>query len=178
VAPALLVAVLGARALPVVRAYGVSPEPWQAVTAGVLAQSRPGDCIAFYPADARMAFQYYVRSGPASRRAPRAVMPVAPWGVVRPYVEDYTVPAPAELARRVAGCQRMWLVSSHEGQANGPPVARAHRSAVVRAERRAPASVRRRAGDATATRASSTQADARPPGAEGAAAAPGRSVKP
>jgi hypothetical protein len=128
VAPALLVAVLGARALPVVGAYGVSPEPWQAVTAGVLAQSRPGDCIAFYPADARMAFQYYVGSGPASRRAPRAVMPVAPWGVVRPYVEDYAVPAPAELARRVAGCQRMWLVSSHEGQANGPPVARAHRA--------------------------------------------------
>ena len=128
VAPALLVAVLAARAVPMVRAYGVSPEPWQAVTAGVLAQSRPGDCIAFYPADARMAFQYYVGTGPATRRAPRAVMPVAPWGVVRPYVEDYAVPGPAELARRTAGCQRMWVVSSHEGQANGPPGARAHRA--------------------------------------------------
>jgi mannosyltransferase len=128
VAPALLVAVLAARAVPVVRAYGVSPEPWQAVTAGVRAQSRPGDCIAFYPADARMAFQYYVGTGPAARRAPRAVMPVASWGVVRPYVEDYAVPAPADLARRAAGCRRMWLVSSHEGQANGPPVARAHRA--------------------------------------------------
>ncbi len=128
VAPALLVALLAARAVPVVRAYGVAPEPWQAVTAGVLAQSRPGDCIAFYPADARMAFQYYVRTGPATRRPPRAVLPAAPWGVVRPYVEDYAVPAPAELARRTAGCQRMWLVSSHEGQPNGPPVARAHRA--------------------------------------------------
>ena len=127
-APALLVVVLAARAVPVVRAYGVSPEPWQAVTAGVLAQSRPGDCIAFYPADARMAFQYYVGTGPAARRAPRAVLPVAPWGVVRPYVEDYAVPAPGELARRTAGCARMWLVSSHEGQANGPPQARAHRA--------------------------------------------------
>jgi len=128
VAPALLVIVLAARAVPVVRAYGVSPEPWQAVTAQVLAQSRPGDCIAFYPADARMAFQYYVGTGPAIRRAPRSVLPVAPWGVVRPYVEDYAVPSPAELAHRTAGCERMWLVSSHEGQPNGPPVARAHRA--------------------------------------------------
>ena len=62
-APALLVVVLAARAIPVVRAYGVSPEPWQAVTASVLAQSRPGDCVTFYPADARMAFQYYVGTG-------------------------------------------------------------------------------------------------------------------
>jgi hypothetical protein len=128
VAPAILVAVLAARAVPVVRAYGVSPEPWQAVTAQVLAQSRPGDCIAFYPADARMAFQYYVGTGAAARQAPRSVLPVAPWGVVRPYVEDYAVPAAAELARRTAGCERMWLVSSHEGQPNGPPVARAHRA--------------------------------------------------
>ena len=128
VAPALLLAVLAARAVPVVRAYAVSPEPWQAVTARVLAQSRPGDCIAFYPADARMAFQYYVGNGPAARRAPRAVLPLVSWGVVHPYVEDYAVPTPAELARRTAGCARMWLVSSHEGQPSGPPVARAHRA--------------------------------------------------
>jgi hypothetical protein len=127
-APALLVAVLAARALPVVRAYGVSPEPWQAVTARVLAEARPGDCVTFYPADARMAFQYYVGTGAATRRAPRAVSPVLPWGVVRPFVEDYAVPSPATLARRTAGCARMWLLSSHEGQANGPPQARANRA--------------------------------------------------
>ncbi|MGZ4165400.1 MAG: glycosyltransferase family 39 protein [Solirubrobacteraceae bacterium] len=125
---ALLLAVLVARAVPVIRAYGVSPEPWRAVTAHVLAQARPGDCVAFYPADARMAFQYYVGSGPATRRAPRSVLPEATWGVVRTYVEDYAVPAPKVLARRTAGCQRMWLVSSHEGQPNGPPLARAHRA--------------------------------------------------
>jgi mannosyltransferase len=128
VAAGLLVAVLAARAVPVVRAYGVSPEPWRAVTAQVLAQSRPGDCIAFYPADARMAFQYYVGTGLGVRRAPRAVLPAGPWGVVRPYVEEYAVPSAAELARRTAGCERMWLVSSHEGQPNGPAVARAHRA--------------------------------------------------
>jgi hypothetical protein len=127
-APALLVAVLAARAIPVVRAYGVSPEPWQAVTARVLAQARPGDCVTFYPADARMAFQYYVGTGADARRAPRSVLPVIGWGVVRPFVEDYSVPSPATLARRTAGCARMWLVSSHEGQRKGPPQARANRA--------------------------------------------------
>jgi mannosyltransferase len=123
-APALLLLVLAARAIPVARAVNVSPEPWQAVTATVLAQAQPGDCIAFYPADARMAFQYYV----GTRRAPRSVLPVVPWGVVRPFVEDYAIPSPPALARRTTGCTRMWLVSSHEGQANGPPLARAHRA--------------------------------------------------
>jgi mannosyltransferase len=127
-APALLVLVLVARAIPAARAVNVSPEPWQAVTATVLAQAQPGDCIAFYPADARMAFQYYVGTGAGTRRAPRSVLPAAPWGVVRPFVEDYAIPSPAALARRTAGCARMWLVSSHEGQANGPPLARAHRA--------------------------------------------------
>lgn len=127
-APALLVVVLAARAIPVVRAYGVSPEPWQAVTATVLAQAQPGDCVTFYPADARMAFQYYVGTGAATRRAPRSVLPAIPWGVVRPFVEDYAVPVPAELARRTAGCTRMWLISSHEGQPNGPAQSRANRA--------------------------------------------------
>ena len=127
-APALLVAVLAARALPVVRAYGVSPEPWRAVTATVLAQTQPGDCVTFYPADARMAFQYYVGTGAATRRAPRSVLPMIPWGVVRPFVEDYAVPSPAQLARRAAGCARMWLISSHEGQPNGPARSRANRA--------------------------------------------------
>ncbi|MFZ1994571.1 MAG: hypothetical protein WAU75_10725, partial [Solirubrobacteraceae bacterium] len=115
-----------------VRAYGVSPEPWQEVTARVLAQARPGDCAAFYPADARMAFQYYVGTGTATRRAPRAVLPAVAWGTVRPFVEDYAVPSPATLARRTAGCVRMWLISSHEGQPNGPAPARAHRAQWLR----------------------------------------------
>ena len=40
--------------------------------------------------------------------------------MVRPYVEDYATLSPAQLARRVAGCRRLWFVSSHEGQPNGP----------------------------------------------------------
>ena len=50
------------------------------------------------------------------------------WGVVRPFVEDYAVPSPAQLARRGAGCARMWLISSHEGQPNGPARSRANRA--------------------------------------------------
>jgi mannosyltransferase len=127
-APVLLVLVLAARAIPVVRASGVSPEPWRAVTAMVLAQTQPGDCVTFYPADARMAFQYYVGTGTAARAAPRSVLPVVAWGVVRPFVEDYAIPSRAELAQRSAGCRRMWLISSHEGQPNGPPQSRANRA--------------------------------------------------
>ena len=127
-APALLVVVLAARAVPVVRAYSVSPEPWHDVTATVLAQTRPGDCVTFYPTDARMAFQYYVGTGAATARAPRSVQPAIAWGVVRPFVEDYALPSPAQLARRTAGCTRMWLISSHEGQPNGPAVSRANRA--------------------------------------------------
>jgi mannosyltransferase len=122
-------AVVAVRAIPLGSAYGVSPEPWQQVTDHVLAQARPGDCIAFYPLDARMAFQYYVGTSRAAvSRAPRSILPVIGWGVVRPYVEDYVTLSPAQLARRAAGCRRLWFVSSHEGQSNGPAAARAHRA--------------------------------------------------
>jgi hypothetical protein len=128
-----LVGVLVLRAIPVGHSYGVSPEPWQTVTADVLAQARPGDCIAFYPEDGRMAFQYYVGTGAAAlRRAPRSVLPIVAWGVVRPYVEDYATLTPSQITARAAGCRRMWLVSSHEGQADGPAPSRANRAQYLR----------------------------------------------
>lgn len=124
-----LVAVVLMRAQQVTAAYGVSPEPWQAATADVLSRARPGDCIAFYPEDARMAFQYYVGTVPgAVARAPRSILPVVRWGVVRPYVEDYRTLSRSTLLRRAAGCRRMWFVSSHEGQVDGPPRSRANRA--------------------------------------------------
>ncbi len=129
-AAAALILVVGLRAIPVATSYGVSPEPWQTVTARVLAQSRPGDCIAFYPQDARMAFRYYL--GTAASRAPRSILPAVGWGPVRPYVEDYRTLSTAQARRRAAGCRRMWLVSSHEGQANGPVQARANRARWLR----------------------------------------------
>jgi hypothetical protein len=98
-----------------------------------MAESRPGDCIAFYPEDARMAFQYYVGIGaPAAQRAPRSILPAIAWGVVRPYVEEYATVSPVALGARAAGCRRMWFVSSHEGQADGPAKARAHRAQWLR----------------------------------------------
>jgi mannosyltransferase len=175
-APALLVAVLAARAIPVARAVNVSPEPWQTVTRDVLARARPGDCVTFYPADARMAFQYYVGIGAATRRAPRSVLPVLAWGVVRPFVEDYALPSAAALARRTAGCKRMWLVSSHEGQRNGPPQSRTNRARwfglAAQLQRRFGAGPVRKYGYASVIHVQLM------PGARGRSGAQGRSVKP
>jgi hypothetical protein len=75
-----------------------------------------GDCVAFYPSDGRNAFRYY-----AHRQPPRSVLPAVSWTYDRAYIENY-----ATLARRPAGCGRLWLVSSHVGQANGPARSRAN----------------------------------------------------
>jgi hypothetical protein len=112
-------ALLALRTLQLAPAYGVSPENWQAATSYVMASARPGDCIAFYPRDNRMPFEYYLR---ARGRAPRPVLPTLPWGQVRPYVEDYASLSAARVSRLPARCGRMWLVSSHEGRGGGPPV--------------------------------------------------------
>ena len=114
-----LSALLVLRALQLAPAYGVSPENWRAATAYVMASARPGDCAAFYPRDNRTPFEYYLR---APRFAPRPVLPTLPWDQVRPYVEDYTSLSAAQLARLPAVCQRVWLVSSHEGRVGGPAV--------------------------------------------------------
>jgi hypothetical protein len=34
----------------------------------------------------------------------------------------------SEIARRAAGCRRLWFVSSHEGQLDGPAQSRANRA--------------------------------------------------
>jgi hypothetical protein len=48
------------------------------------------------------------------------VLPTDAWGPLRAYVEDYATRA------EVSGCARVWLVSSHEGQATGPAASRAN----------------------------------------------------
>jgi mannosyltransferase len=112
----LLAALIALRALQLAPAYGVSPEDWRAATGHVVAGSEPGDCIAFYPSDGRNAFRYYLRG-----RVPRSVLPAVPWSNERAYIENY-----ATLARPPAGCARVWLVSSHAGQSNGPSGSRAN----------------------------------------------------
>jgi mannosyltransferase len=99
----LAVAVLIALRLVVLTpSYGTSPENWRAATAYVLASSRPGDCVAFYPLDASMPFDYY-----ADRP-------------VQPHVEQYEAPAVP------SGCTRVWLVASHQGLPTGTSTSRSH----------------------------------------------------
>jgi hypothetical protein len=112
----LLAAVITLRALQLAPAYGVSPEDWRGATAYVIEGAERGDCVAFYPSDGRNAFRYYARGHP-----PRSVLPAVPWSYERPYVENY-----ATLTRRPAGCDRLWLVSSHQGRPDGPSASRAN----------------------------------------------------
>lgn len=115
----LLAALIALRALQLAPAYGVSSENWRGLTDYVLAHSRPGDCVAFYPQDNRQAFRYYLRD---FARAPQPILPTLPWPSVRPFVEDYSSLSPAELAALPQRCGRVWLVASHEGKVGGPPV--------------------------------------------------------
>jgi mannosyltransferase len=122
------------RALQLVPSYGVSPENWKAAERYVSGHVRPGDCIAFYPRDGRMPFDYYVRAGEASPgtvaaggrrvRLPRPVDPRTRWGATPPFVEDYSTPSNRRLLQIEHACRRLWFVVSHPGQANGPPGSR------------------------------------------------------
>ena len=123
---AVLVILRGLQLLP---SYAVSPEPWRQASAYVLARSRPGDCVAFYPADGRMAFQYYYAGASIpDQRLPRLILPIIGWGHVRTYVEDYATLSPGQIINRGSGCRRLWFVSSHEGQPSGPARSRANRA--------------------------------------------------
>ena len=128
---ALLVVVLIAlRALQLAPSYGTSPEDWHSAVVHVLARDKPGDCVAFYPSDGRMAFEYYIGQIPhALRSAPRPVLPTAPWGRVVAYVEDYATLSPAAVAKLTASCPRLWFVASHQGMSTGTAGAVAHWSA-------------------------------------------------
>ena len=99
---AALAVVIALRVVALAPTYSTSPEDWRAATAYVLQARLPGDCLAFYPLDARMPFAYY------------ADQPV------QPYVERYETPS------LPAGCRRVWLVASHQGQPNGTAGSRAH----------------------------------------------------
>jgi len=133
-APALALAAIGVlivlRVLQLAPSYGVSPEDWQGATSFVVQHAQRGDCVAFYPSDGRMAFQYYLPGrfgGTTGLRGlvPRSVLPVAPWSEVKIYVEDYTVPSSATVAALPARCPRLWFVSTHQGRVHGSPAARA-----------------------------------------------------
>jgi mannosyltransferase len=114
-------ALIALRILQLVPAYGVSSENWRGLTRYVISHSKPRDCIAFYPLDNRQAFRYYLRS---PQRAPQPLLPATPWRDVRPFVEDYATLTPSAVAHLPASCGRVWVVTSHEGRAGGPPASR------------------------------------------------------
>jgi mannosyltransferase len=122
-------ALVALRAVQLAPSYGVSPENWKSAVSYVLARAEPRDCIAFYPSDGRMAFEYYVGSSAhGTRTAPRPVLPTAPWGEVTPYVEDYATLTRAQTSQLVPECRRLWFVTSHEGVPNGSAGSAAHYS--------------------------------------------------
>jgi mannosyltransferase len=122
---ALLAVAILLRGAQVIPSYSSSPEPWQQASAMVLKEARPGDCIAFYPLDGRMAFQYYFARS-RDGRAPSEILPIAPWYSTQIFVERYYVLSPAQIAYRGRGCRRLWFVTSHEGQRDGPTASRDH----------------------------------------------------
>jgi hypothetical protein len=130
---AALLALVGLRAAQLAPSYGVSTEEWQAATTYVADRAHPGDCLAFYPLDARMPFEYY---GGHSGRLPPSVLPALPWGQVRPFVEEYAGLTRAQVASLPLRCSRVWLVWSHQGKLGGPPVSAANfrRLLVLRSE--------------------------------------------
>jgi mannosyltransferase len=119
---AALTVLLALRLLQVIPAYGVSAEPWKAVTAYVLnaTPARGTTCVAFYAQDGREAFDYYLLHTTRARQDPwpnlRPVLPALPWGSVRSYVEGYATLNTGQRARIAAECPRLWLITSHSGQ--------------------------------------------------------------
>lgn len=120
----LVIVLLALRAAVVIGSYGVSPENWKAAERYVLTSAGSGDCVAFYPLDGRMVFDYYVRTGGQELRAPLPANPVTPWYRIRPFVEDYGVPSLGTIDRVLSTCPRLWLLASHQGELTGPPGSR------------------------------------------------------
>jgi hypothetical protein len=119
---------LALRALQLAPSYGVSPEPWRAVADYVRTSASPSaQCLAFYPQDDRMPFDYYLARGHApgaARLTP--VLPSLAWSTVSPFVERYSSPSRPRLAAIARGCPQLWLIASHEGLRRGPPQSRAN----------------------------------------------------
>jgi hypothetical protein len=122
-AATLLVGLIVLRTLQLAPSYGVSTEPWRAVTRHVVATFRPGDCIAFYPLDSRMPFRYYL---PPGAPAPRSVLPDISWTPTVPFVEEYSTLSRTRLNRVSRQCNRVWLVSGHQGHNDGTTLGKVH----------------------------------------------------
>jgi mannosyltransferase len=114
-------ALLALRALQVAPAYGVSVENWNEAAPYVIAHAASGDCMAFYPSDAREAFKYYI---PRGAGPPPLVLPPVPWSSVPLYLEDYSTLSAFQLSGLRTRCSRVWLVFSHPGSPGNVPQAK------------------------------------------------------
>jgi hypothetical protein len=129
-----VVVLLALRAVPLVSAYGQTGEPWGTVVAQVAAQSQGSKlaCVAFFPQDGRNPFDYYMirnRLTPGNGVTTadlRPVWPTVPFATIKPYVERYALPSRAQLNKIITGCPTLWLVASHVGDAQGPPLSQFH----------------------------------------------------
>jgi hypothetical protein len=63
------------------------------------------------------------------------VLPSLPWRTIRPYVEDYGTLDAGQQARIARQCPRLWLLRSHEGQADGTRQSRLNLGRYRRLER-------------------------------------------
>ncbi|MGA8295717.1 MAG: glycosyltransferase family 39 protein [Acidimicrobiales bacterium] len=122
-----LVVIGGLRVAQLAPSYGESSENWRAATAYVIAQSRAKDCVAFYPSDARQAFDYYVLHTKRDLSvAPQPVLPSLAFSEVRPFVEVYATMTVKEITNLELSCGRLWFVSSHNGSPKGTTSSAAH----------------------------------------------------
>jgi hypothetical protein len=127
--PALGMAAVGVvlvlRLMQVIPGYGASSEPWKAATQYAVRAAAPGKttCVVFYAQDARVLFDYYLRALHLSETDPtanlRPLLPSLPWRSVKPYVEQYRGLDAHQESAIASRCQRLLLIASHSGQANG-----------------------------------------------------------
>ena len=131
---AAAITILALRAAVILPSYGVPLENWRIGVTNLVAHSKPGDCIAFFVADAYMPFDYYVVNLHLRGVVPQLVLPRTTWGARSAYAEQPQSFTPAQFEAVTRSCARLWLVTSHAGsEAPGPGVL-AYRALVYRTE--------------------------------------------
>jgi len=124
-------AIIFLRAEQLPNTYNISFDEWRSVTAIVVNESRPGDCIAFYFNDGYTDFAYYLEHPPAAMHPnatiPRPVLPAIPFGndprnrSLANYpaiVESYQTLDSAQVARVQATCPVLYVLVNHDGHSS------------------------------------------------------------
>ena len=108
--------------------YGLPVDDWRAASSYVLSTARPGDCVAFFANDGYVDFSYYLSHRPSSFPAagivPRPVLPARPFGGDPAIIEQYHTLSPAQILALRPGCDRVFMVESHDGSRIGTTASR------------------------------------------------------